>query len=208
MAFASANSTSFPRSHHRDAAADVFHDGEIVGDEEVRDASLLLQILEQVDDLRLDRDIQGADRFVAHDQFRFDGEGARDADALPLAAAELMRITLRVSGVEPDRLQQFRDPIPPGGFVLASLWMSRGSPTILDGQARVQRPVGILKYDLQLPPARAEFDAPKYGQVVALKKNASGSRFDQPHNRATQGCLAATAFAHRVRAFRRVRLRS
>jgi hypothetical protein len=35
----------------------VPHDGEIVGDEEVRELEVVLELLEQVDDLRLDREV-------------------------------------------------------------------------------------------------------------------------------------------------------
>jgi hypothetical protein len=50
--------------------------------------------VQEVDHLRLHRDIQRADRFVADNEARFDGEGAGDADALALAAAEFVRVTV------------------------------------------------------------------------------------------------------------------
>ena len=78
--------------HHRDPAADVAHDGEVVGDEEVREVEALLQLTQQVDDLRLDRHVERGHRLVAHDEVGLEREGARDADALALAAGELVRI--------------------------------------------------------------------------------------------------------------------
>lgn len=39
-------------SHHRDPVADMAHDGEIMGDEQVCEAMLFLQVDKQVDDLR------------------------------------------------------------------------------------------------------------------------------------------------------------
>ena len=57
--------------------------------------SSLLQVLEQVEDLRLDRDVERGDRLVADDEVRVQGERARDADALALAAGELVRIPRR-----------------------------------------------------------------------------------------------------------------
>ena len=56
----------------------------------------LLQVREQVDDLRLDRDVERGDRLVADDEPRLDRERAGDADPLPLAAGEFVRIALRV----------------------------------------------------------------------------------------------------------------
>ena len=43
----------------RDAVRDVAHDGQVVGDEQVGDAELALEVLEQVDDLRPHRHVEG-----------------------------------------------------------------------------------------------------------------------------------------------------
>ena len=55
-----------------------------MGDEEVGQIQLFLQVLEQVDDLGLNRDIQRGNRFVGDDEFRLQRQGAGDADALSL----------------------------------------------------------------------------------------------------------------------------
>jgi len=55
---------------------DVFHDREVVGDEQVRQPAPLLQIGEQVQDLRLDRHVERAHRLVEHEELRLD-ESAR-----------------------------------------------------------------------------------------------------------------------------------
>ena len=60
----------------------------------VRFESLLLQFLQQIDDLRLDGNIQGRHRFVAHDEFRTHRQGTGDANALALTAAEFVRVTI------------------------------------------------------------------------------------------------------------------
>ena len=72
-----------------------------------------LELLQQVDDLRLDGDVQRGDRLVRDDQLRLQGERAGDADALPLAAGELVREAVVVLGVEADGLQQLADPVLP-----------------------------------------------------------------------------------------------
>ena len=95
--------------HHGDAGRDVPHDREVVRDEEIGQSELLLQILEQVDDLRLNRDVERRDRLVADDEFRIDRQRARDADALPLAAGELVRVAVGVVGLQSDELEQLAD---------------------------------------------------------------------------------------------------
>ena len=61
-----------------------------------------LQVLQQVDDLRLDRDVQRRDRLVADDEVRVQRERAGDADPLALAAGELVRVAVAASRGQPD----------------------------------------------------------------------------------------------------------
>ena len=81
--------------HHRDAVGDVLHHREIVRDEDVGEAEPVLQIAQQIDDLRPDRDVERRDRLVADDELRLDRERAGDGDALALAAGEFVRIAAR-----------------------------------------------------------------------------------------------------------------
>ena len=83
----------------------MLDDGEVVGDEEVGEAEAILQVGEEVDDLGLDGDVEGADGLVADDEVGFDGEGAGDADALALAAAELVRVAVAQRRVQARALQ-------------------------------------------------------------------------------------------------------
>jgi hypothetical protein len=48
----------------------VAHDVEVVGDEDVGEPELALQVLEEVEDLRLDGDVERGDRLVADDELR------------------------------------------------------------------------------------------------------------------------------------------
>ena len=86
----SASSTICPRYITATRSA-MCAPGEVVGDEDVGDAELALQALQQVDDLRLHRDVERRDRLVADDQRGLDRERAGDRDALALAARELVR---------------------------------------------------------------------------------------------------------------------
>ena len=78
-------------------------------DEHVGEVELVLQVLEQVDDLGLDRHVERRDRLVGDDQLRAQRERPGDADALALAAGELVRVAVVVLGVEADQLQQLLD---------------------------------------------------------------------------------------------------
>ena len=64
-------------------------------DKKISQVLLLLEILQQVDDLRLDRNIKRRNRLVADDKFRAHRKTARNTDSLALAAGELVRITVQ-----------------------------------------------------------------------------------------------------------------
>ena len=76
------------------------NDRQIVGDEQIGQAKPFAQILQQVDDLSLDRNVECGDRLVADDELRFQGQGTGDPDSLPLAAGHFMRVTVGEFRVE------------------------------------------------------------------------------------------------------------
>jgi len=82
--------------HDRHSIADVADDGEIVADQEDREVKPLLDVHQQVDDLRSDRHVGGRHGLVGHQEGRLHDEGTGDADALALPAGEFMRIVVRV----------------------------------------------------------------------------------------------------------------
>ena len=80
--------------HHQHAVGDMAHHREVVRDEQHGEPERLLQLGEQVEHLRLHRDVERRHRLVADQQLRVERERARDADALALAAGEFVRIAL------------------------------------------------------------------------------------------------------------------
>src|SRR5205085_4750532 len=92
--------------HHRDPVGDVPDDAEVVRDEYVGQAQLVLKLVEQVDHLRLDRDVERGDRLVEQDQLGVDGERSGYSDPLALAAGELVREAVEMLRAETYSLQQ------------------------------------------------------------------------------------------------------
>src|SRR5690606_35535477 len=120
------------------AVADVAHDGEVVGDEEVGEVELVLEILEQVDDLRLDGHVERGDRLVGDDEVGLHSERAGDTDALTLTAGELMREAAGEVRVEAHRLKKLMDALllllAPGELMNAE----RLADDAANGHTRVQ----------------------------------------------------------------------
>ena len=61
-------------------------------DEQVGESQFILQVFEQIQNLRLHRYVQCARRLVTDDKLWIDGEASRDADTLSLSTGEFMRI--------------------------------------------------------------------------------------------------------------------
>ena len=95
---------------HGDPVAEVLGHQEVVQDHHVGRAELLAQACQQVQDLRLDRDVEGRDRLVEQHQVGVEDEGPGQGDPLALAARELVRPPARGRRVEPDQLQHLADP--------------------------------------------------------------------------------------------------
>ena len=92
--------------HHGDAVADLRGDAQVVGDEQHREIEALADLVEQLEHLRLHRDVERRDRLVGDQHLRLHRERARDADALALAAGELVRVARRARRVEADQAHQ------------------------------------------------------------------------------------------------------
>ena len=79
-------------------------------DVEHRDAEQLLQAADLAAHLDAQLGVEVGERLVEQQHMRLDHDGARDRDALQLAAGELMRPALGVA-VELHQLQRARDPL-------------------------------------------------------------------------------------------------
>ena len=70
--------------HHQYAVRNVFHHREVMRNEDQRQSHFTLQFLQQVNHLRLNRDVQRRDGLVTDNQLRLKDQGAGDTDTLAL----------------------------------------------------------------------------------------------------------------------------
>ena len=132
-------------------------------------AEVVLQVLEQVEDLRLDRDVERGHGLVADDQLRVERERARDPDPLPLAAGELVRVAVREARVEADDVEQLADPGGPVAAAADPVHDQRLADDVADRHPRVERRVRVLEDDLHVAPRTPEILAPERRQLRALE---------------------------------------
>ena len=76
--------------HHADPVRGMPHDREVVGDQQHRHAEALLQLAQQLQDLRLDRHVEGGGGLVGDQQIWLAGERHGDHHPLALATRELV----------------------------------------------------------------------------------------------------------------------
>ena len=182
--------------HHRHPVADVLDHGQVVGDEHQRQAVAGLQVLEQVEDLRLHRHVERGHRLVADHQLRVEDQSTGDADALALAARELVRAL--VAGhvrVEADGVEHL---VNPGAALVrrADLpHLERRGHDVAHPPAGVEGADRVLEHDLEAGTQRAQPLAVLAGQVVALEEHGARGRRGQLHDRPGGGRLAAAALA-------------
>jgi hypothetical protein len=166
--------------HDHDALAEVFDDGEIVRDEQVREPAVALDVLKQIDDLGLDAHVEGTDRLVTNDKPWLDGEGAGDADALPLASAELVGESVRDVGSETDALQEFGDTGLPGGLRIPQPMDDQCFADALSHRhPRIQRMERVLENHLELSPERAEGTGSQGRDILAVEEDPAAGGFQQ-----------------------------
>ena len=123
--------------HDGHGVGDVANHGEVVRNEEVGDLQLHLQVLEQVDDARLNRHVKRGDGLVEKQQLGACGEGARDGDALALAARELRREAVNVVGVDAHEVHELADALVDLVLVPA-LGLEGLGQHVVDGHAGVK----------------------------------------------------------------------
>ncbi|APZ55380.1 hypothetical protein Ga0080574_TMP5098 (plasmid) [Salipiger abyssi] len=81
--------------HHRRAVRDLGHHAHVMGDEHHRHALFVLKLLDQFDDLRLNRHVERRGRLVGNQELRLAGQRHGDGHALPHAAGKLVRVILQ-----------------------------------------------------------------------------------------------------------------
>src|SRR6516225_5673896 len=181
--------------HDRDAVADVLDDREIVRDKEVGEAELALQVAEEIDHLRLHRDVEGGDRLVADDEARMQRQRASNANPLALAAGEFMRVAFERFGAQAHLQGELGDPLLQLAAAGDTVVDERLADDVVDFEAWVERGVRVLEDDLQLAPIGPHLTAGQPVDALAPDADLARGRIDQFEDRLAGGRLAAAALA-------------
>ena len=187
---------NFSQVHHRHPVAHMLHHRQVMGDKQIGQAEFRLEVLEQIDDLGLDRHVQGRHRLIADDQIGIQGQGTGHADALALAPGELVGVATHVLLSQPHDLQQFENP----PLTLAPIFHAVDQQGLTDnlrhGLSRIEGRKRILENDLHSLSKSPHLQRRTGQQVLAVKIDLTGSRLFQPENDPAEGGLSAARLAH------------
>jgi hypothetical protein len=168
---------------------------EVVADEQVGEAELLAQVHEQVQHLRLDRDVERRHRLVADDESGLHRQSAGDADALALAAGELVRVAAGIGGIEADLGQRLGDVGRLPAAVDQPVHPWRLADDLGDAQPRIERGERVLEDHLHGELPGVLVLSPHRGDVAAMPRHGAGALRHDPGDDAAERALAAARFA-------------
>ena len=167
-------------------------------DEQVRQAELLLQIAQQIDDLRLNRDVQRRDRLVTEDEVGVQRERARNADTLALAAGELMRITALVICRQAAGLHNAGDIVVKFPSRHNAVLAHRLADDLTDRKTRRQAGIRVLEDDLNLGAHLAQLILGQGKDVLAVEVDLAVGLVLQAQDGSADGGLAAAGLADKA----------
>ena len=188
-----------PGIHHDHALRGFRDHAEIMGDQDDRGAKLGLELPDQVQDLRLDGDVERRGRLVGDQHLRIAGQRHGDHDALAHPAGELMRVLadapLRFRNAhQREHLDGARERRAARQILVQH---QDFADLVADGQHGIERGHRLLEDHRDLIAAqRAHLAVRQVEQVAPLEADratddASGGRLDQPQHRQRGDALAA-----------------
>ncbi len=192
-------------AHDRYAIGDVIDDGQVMADEQIGQVEIPFQILKQVEDLRLYRDVERRCRFVAQDELRIKRKGARDADALALPTGEGMRIAAQEPRVETNQAHQVADPFRALLLRPDPVHFKRLQQRVVDGHARIERGERVLEDELNPAAVIHKVRALEIGDVfqslAAIVENLATLDAERAQYGFRGSGLAGSGLAHEAKTF-------
>ena len=189
--------------HNLDAVAETGDDPEIMRDEHNRHAQFPLHFFDQLENLRLHRDIEGGGRFVGDENLGFGDERHGDHYALSHAAGEFVRVIMNTLGriVDADGIKHRKGAAE--GIATGNLFVNekRLDELFADPQVRIERGHRILEnHGDALASDRSGFRRRAVEEVYAVKHrrtayNVTRGLRNEAHDGVTSNGLTGAGFA-------------
>src|SRR5918996_2231816 len=160
-----------PRVHDEHAVGDVANDGQVVRDEKVGQIQPALNLVQEVEQLGLNRYVQRRGGLVEHDDGGVGDERSGDSDTLALAARELVGVASRVLALEAAELEDFGDPLTCLVAARDVVDLERLGHRRADCPARVQGLGHVLENHLDAPPEMPEPRGRRRREVLSVEED-------------------------------------
>src|SRR3989442_4724777 len=172
--------------HHGDPIGDVTDNTQVVCDEDVGEAEAFLELIQQIQDLGLDRYVERGYRLIGDDKLRVERQRSCEADPLALASGELMRTAAVVLGGEPDDLEKLVDALLALRSACLVVYAERRADDRADTLPRVQACVRILEHDLELAAQRPQLSRAQVLDASSVVLDFAGGRLGQTDDAASE----------------------
>ena len=150
-----------------------------MGDEQIGQPKLGLQVFEHVDDLCLHRHIERRDRLVTDNQVGLQRDSTGNADTLALAAGELMGEAGRRIRRQADAIEQVGHGLPTRGRCPDSGDFQRLGDQLAHAHARVEAGIGILENHLHAASEGAGLALAAFADILSIEHDAARCRLVQ-----------------------------
>lgn len=185
----------FAAAEDEDVIGHLLDDGEVVGNKEQGQAGALAQFAEEVEEARLNRDIEGANGFVADEDLRLYGEGAGDEDTLALATAELGGKAVEAIGGQMDLFKKGGHPGETFGPAQLGKVDGEGlGQELADGQTRIEGVPWVLKNQLHAFADGRQKPGGQGSEIGSVEEDGSGTGAQKADNGSGYCTFAGTAF--------------
>ena len=190
--------------HHQHVVGHLGDHAEIVGDDQDRHAEPSLQVLQQVEDLRLDGDVERGGRLVGDQQRGLAAKRHGDHHALAHAARQAVRIVVDPlgGGRNAHQLEHLDGAFPGRLRRHPGVRQDRLDDLLADRMDRVERGHRLLEDHRHRGSAQPAPLVGREAQHVAaveqhrIGRDLAGRARDQAHHRQRGHALAAARFAH------------
>ena len=187
---------------HADAFRRFGDDTHGMGNQHQGHAGFTLKLEKEVENLRLDRDIERSGRFIGNEELGIAGNRHGNHDALVHAPRKLMRIggetALRRRNA--DQRQEFDGAPAPGGLIHVEMGFQRFHQLKADGEARIEARHRLLEDHGEVLAGDGAALARRHGQeVTTVEGHLFGRHFrspgQKPHDGQHGNRLARAGFA-------------
>lgn len=182
---------------HDDALREVTNHGEIMSNEQVSQPPGRLKSAEQVQNLRLDRQVESAHGLVADHQSRVRHQRSRDGDPLSLASGKLGWKPVGYIGAQTHRVEQLCNTFA-NLSLREVLRPHRLRQSLADSSCGVERAVRILEDGLKIGGKRSTFTVVQRRDVTILESDGPGGGSGESENRPADGGLSRPRLANQA----------